>query len=1034
MKSRIVIPVFAILAIGPGTFVPAIQVDQNPSKLLRHVEEDEEWMQERSLLYRLRHGGYDQANPEERLRRIQAEYERRAKEPGQGLKSAQGGPEGQWVSLGPSNLGGRMTAIAPHPTSNGTIYAGAADGGLWKTTTAGASWVPLTDNINDLAVGAVAVAPSQPNTIYLGTGEGGGNLLGYSLKAQNMAIPGIGLLKSTDGGTTWAFPKSVIATEFYRISVHPTNPAELVIATNMGAHRSTDGGSSWTAVISPDTYDHVTDLVRDPKAPATIYATSWDAGLWCALSRRCQVLSPRLLKSTNGGVSWVEKQSALPVSTSSRRVSRMALAISPSNTSVLYLALAIQDTGNGSEISHVYKSTDKGETWMDLPGLGSSPVNTYLGRQAFYDNAIVVSPSNENVVVAGGVFYARTLDGGATWQYAPMLSGGTFNQCELLVTPGIHADVHDLRYQGSTLYIANDGGMWSSVDNGDNAVEINSNLVTRQYYGLAIDPVNRNRIFAGGQDNGTDRRTDAGGSNWTTHIIGADGFNCAINPYVPSLAYATAQGSAVYRFREAGRANYPCFTYLGPPIPSSEGRSFFSNLTMDPNEPSTLYVTSFLRPWRSTDGGDTWQPLSTTTTDGSPWEPGNTFGLAISRSNGSVIIIAKSSEGGSLINLFRTTDGGQTWRSAANGLPRSFINGVDIDPNNAETAYACVASTAGPLVYATTDGGSSWTARGTGLPDGFAAIVVRTDPVDSNVVYCGTDVGVYRSTNKGLSWAPYGTGLPSSSVQDIRLSDDAGLVRIATHGRGIWELQTTPSKNAAPRTSISTPRGNMTITKGTSLTFSGTISDPDAGDTVTGRWTFPDNWQSMPVAAGSTTVTHTFDRAGFFPVTLSARDSHRLMGASFVNVIVREPADDCGTAVVFPGNGPFPFTAQVNNEVATTQPSDPVPSCADSFSKSNRSLWFSFTPATAGTYEFATCDSSIDSTISVWTGPACGPYLPVAMGCNNDAAANSGCNGFGASFLTLNLPAGQTVRIMVSAAVGLGLGGMPVAVTVNRRN
>ena len=552
---------------------------------------------ERIRLYLSRHGNNGRIDPQRRLERVKAEYRHRIEEEKTRAISPQAVGGTNWVSLGPTNGAGRATAIAPHPTDPATLYVGAAGGGVWKTTNSGSSWTPLTDFINDLSVGAVAIAPSSPNIIYLGTGEGG---------VAIDFIPGIGFLKSTDGGASWILPSSVIATKFYRLTVHPTNPLELVAGTNAGGFRSTDGGVNWTRVIDSLQYLDVADIVRDPTNPQILYAATWDERRWCARSGQCNTSSPRVLKSTDGGATWAEKSSGLPVSTSTVRVNRFSLAISPTNASVLYLSTSTLDNpATTTETSHVYKTTNSAESWNDLPGLsGNSDLNIsqFMRTQGWYDNTIVVSPSDQNIVIAGGVGYIRSTDGGTTWG-RPSFTGSA-----------VHVDAHDLRYRGSTLYIANDGGIWSSPDNGQTAVARNDGLVTRQYYGLAVDPVNRNRILGGTQDNGTNRRSDSGSTSWVG-VIGGDGFECGVNSLVPSIAYGTVQFGLVLRTKDAG-SNPPTFSVITPPYAVGESGPFLSLLTVDPGQPSTIY-TGTNRVWRSTNAGDIWEPLSTTTTDGS---------------------------------------------------------------------------------------------------------------------------------------------------------------------------------------------------------------------------------------------------------------------------------------------------------------------------------------------------------------------------------------------------------------------------------
>ncbi len=200
---------------------------------------------ERIRLYQMRHGGID---PESRLELVKEQYQQREVERSRSSVETLADAGSSWVSLGPTNGAGRVTSIAPHPTIMGTVYVGADAGGVWKTTDGGTTWVNLTDSISNLLVGAVALAPSSPNIVYLGTGSEKGS--------------GIGLLKSVDGGATWLFPRSVIATRFFRISVHPTNPQELVAGTQEGILRSVDGGSTWTTVVSFPTNSSANDIRR----------------------------------------------------------------------------------------------------------------------------------------------------------------------------------------------------------------------------------------------------------------------------------------------------------------------------------------------------------------------------------------------------------------------------------------------------------------------------------------------------------------------------------------------------------------------------------------------------------------------------------------------------------------------------------------------------------------------------------------------------------------------------------------------------
>ncbi len=683
----------------------------------------------RAELYLLQHGALSEGGQLARLDRARQEYERRTIEK-RGIQPKQAA-QAAWVSLGPTNGAGRMTSIAPHPTAIGTVYAGAAGGGLWKTADGGATWEPLTDDLPDLAVGAVAVAPSAPDTIYLGTGEPTG-------------MPGIGLLTSSDGGATWRLPAAVIANSFYRLSVHPEDPRDVVAATDSGGLRSTDGGATWTPFLQGTA---VTDLVRSAADPAVLYAATGASQVWM---------------SQDSGATWTSRSAGLP----STPV-RLSLAMSPSNPQRLFAAAEISGT------AHVYRTTDGGLTWQDLDAVRNDPdIRRFMGTLGSWANAIVVLPGNPEVVVAGGVGAIRSADGGATWT----------------AFPATHADFHDLRSQGLTLWIANDGGVWTSADGGLTAVDRNAGLVTRQYYALANDPSRPERVLAGAQDNGTSERPDEGGSAWRS-LGGGDSFDCAVNPIATDTVYTSGQFGGINRIVDSvdGSAVPQPIT---PPYDADEQAPFRTVLALDPTQPATLYTGS-ARVWRSTDAGDSWEPLPTATV-GANWNAYAVATIAVAPSSPAVLMVGKGP------NVYRTADGGQTWNRGDDGLPGAPVNRIAIDPTDASIAYAAVGAADSFGVYATTDGGAHWQPRSAGLPSA-AALVVRVAPNDPAVLYCGTEVGVFRSNDRGATWSRLGAGLPATSVQDLQVRADGSVVRIATYGRGVWELAQAPQGEPAGR-------------------------------------------------------------------------------------------------------------------------------------------------------------------------------------------------------------------------------------------
>lgn len=970
---------------------------------------DEGCPEQRIAEYLERHGDYGRIDPA-----VMLELSRRTKQAMDSrrfLPAAIGG--NAWKSIGPTNGAGRATALALHPAAAGTLIVGAAGGGAWKSTDGGATWRALTDDIPNLSAGALAYSPSDPSTVYLGTGEGG-----YA----GDFIPGIGLLMSKDGGDSWTLPTSVAATQFYRILVSATDPQDLLAATNSGLLRSTTGQNGpWVPVIrstpAPPTpgYGDVTDVVRDPSDAKTLYATTWDRRLWCIRSTKtCSAETnfetPTVMKSTDGGATWLASSSGLPVSTKSRRVNRMSIAIAPSAPQTLYLATSVFDGDSGSEGSHVYKSTDGAATWVetDLATVTQGSLNTYLGTQAWYGNALVVSPADPNMVVAGGVIYVRTTDGGKTWSR---------------VLNSVHVDAHDLRYDPqNVLWIASDGGVWSANDAITQATDHNKGLVTRQFYDLANDPVNRNRVYGGQQDNGTIYRSDAGGTSWSSFSAG-DGFACAVVPTAPAIAFSTIQNGVVLRTVTAGSL-YRVFE-LSPPYEKDELTPFYSSIRLDPRKPSTIYTASY-RVWKSASAGEGWVPLSTKLTGDATWfNDAYIRVIAIAEKDPNVIMVATSSP---RRKVYRTANGGALWTDVTNNLPpgRTILK-IDIDPRDAQHAFAALAGTSGPSVYMTSDGGNNWQPRATGLPS-FSAQTVRFDPTDPNTIYAGTDVGVYRSSDGGMTWNRFGTGMPAVSVYDVDPTADGSILRAATHGRGIWELDITDRTNQPPGVLISAPGGrNVVVTRGASVSFSGFVNDFD-DSTISASWNFPDSWSSLPAQNG-TTVTHRFDRTGRYPVGLSAVDPRGGVAAATVEVDVLDPADSCASPSDIPGAGPFPYSVTIDTDLATKEPTDPrlTASCYPYSTES--STWLTFTPQTAGSYQFSLCGSDVSAVLIGYTGETCGTFTNSAM-CIARPNSNSDCAS-ASSTQTLALEAGQTVRMYATNYFGGDFGNVTVTVSQN---
>jgi photosystem II stability/assembly factor-like uncharacterized protein len=684
--------------------------------------------------------------------------------PGPGARGAATGAAPVWTNIGPANFAGRVSALAIHPTNPQIIYRGTAGGGVWMTKDGGGTWQPLTDGLGNLSVGAIALAPGaagSPPVIYVGTGEGALGIDG---------INGIGFIKSLDDGATWTLPVAVPGRRFFALNVHPARPAEILAATLAGVQKSVDGGATWTPT-SLNTLA-ATDIVRMPGAPDHLLATSWD------IASSNATWTGSIFRSENGGNTWTKVGSpgAAPFGNDTGRLSLAVSAAAPAR--VYALAASASGNSNGCpqdpvDQTGVYTSTNEGQTWA----LTSNPVSgacrsfqSILGGQGWYANVIRVDRANASTVYAGGLNLWKSTDAGTTWI--------RLSRWDLAPTDAkfVHADIHAIAWAGSALLVGNDGGVNKTTNGGSSFTGMNTGIVTRQYYNIAVSPADRALIIGGAQDNGTNIRV--GSTATYREVIGGDGFGVAVHPSDPKKLYGTVYDARVFRSTNGGVS----FSEVTPNYGANEKRPFISPLTMDLRNPDTLYTgTNFL--YRTTNGGTTWSKVSNT--DLSDGQAGGYLtSIAVAPSNSQRLLTAT---GAGIVK--KSNDFGASWTRLQGGLPaQAYPSHVEFDPVNPETFYVSFTNAgAVPRVMRTTNGGATFTRIDNALP-AFPVHTVRVQPNDANRLYAGTDVGLYISTNGGTTWTPAGNGLPAVSIWDVAMFADGSLARVATHGRGFYEL------------------------------------------------------------------------------------------------------------------------------------------------------------------------------------------------------------------------------------------------------
>jgi photosystem II stability/assembly factor-like uncharacterized protein len=701
----------------------------------------------------------------------------------------------EWTSIGPQPINtysqlnaGRIWALAVDPGNTAVVYAGTDGGGVWKTINGGTTWTPLTDQQASLGITSLALDPSNSATIYAGTG--------------GSAALAAGILKSTDGGNTWTqitgpfIPAGLYPLQVQAIAVSASNGQVLLAAAEgFGIYRSTDGGSTWSPAL---TYVYAYEVFFDPLNPNTAYASLNSQGVY---------------KSTDTGQTWSpingSGANTLPIAS----MSAINIAIAPSAPGTIYAALK----NSSGLLLGFYKTTDGGANWLPI----SAPQNDNI---SYWNWSLRVHPTNPNVVFAGSLLLSASLDGGLTWTNVG--DEGTYPAF-------VHVDQHSQVFapDGNTLYIGNDGGVWSTTTPSASSVtwnDLNTTFTTALFYpGLSIHPTNVNIAFGGTQDNGTENYQ--GNLSWNEVACGDGGWT-AIDFLNPQNVYATCQNIDILKSTDGGSS----WNSAENGISTSDSSQFIPPFVMDPSDSLRLYFgTSGV--YQTTDGANTWSAISGDLSGSSLTD------IAVAPSDPNTVYA------GGYGQLYVTTNAlsgaSATWSSITAGLPDLAVTQIAVNPISSLTAYVTLSGfnlgDGAGHVYRTTNGGLNWTNVSGDLLD-IPVNDLVIDPDIPNTLYIATDIGVFRSVDAGVSWLPLGSGLPYVVVNSLKLHDPTRTLRAATYGRGVWDLWV-PVGNQVPITIASSPSGApFQLEDGTifqaPVTFSWT---PGAQHTVTwlSTWT-----------------------------------------------------------------------------------------------------------------------------------------------------------------------------------------------------
>lgn len=723
---------------------------------------------------------------------------------------------GNWTALGPfgvSNGGGagRINFVRFDPTNSNTIFVGAPDGGLWKSTNGGTSWTTATDQLTVIGCTDVAIDPTNTQVMYLATGDGEAGDC-YS----------VGVLKSTDGGATWNTTGLNWTVNqgrtISKLLMHPTNSQILIAATSNGIYRTVDGGANWTQTSTGS----FKDLEFMPGTPNTVYTAG-------TIFR----------KSTDNGVTWTTITSGLPTT----GVERIAIAVTAANTAYVYLLI-----GRSSDqgLLGVYRSTNSGTAFTTQHGatgpnlLGWNSNGGDAGGQAFYDLSIQASPTAANTIIVGGVNTWRSTDGGVNWTLNTHWTGSG--------APYVHADIHAIEYlpgSGTTYFIGHDGGISKTTNSGTSFTDISGNLAIAQQYRIGLSTTTAGRMITGHQDNGTNL-LNAGAWN---QIYGGDGMDCFIDRTNNNTLYGSYVYGDYYKSTNGG-ANWTTITSGLP------GGDWLCAWHQDPVTAATLYAGGRTAMYRTTNGGTSWSAL------GTPSGSGSILEFVIAPSNNQIIYSVKTNA------VSKSTNGGTTWTNVTGTLPvgSAALTNVTVsntDPNIVWVTFS--GYSAANKVFKSTNGGTSWTNITTGLPNVPCNTIVYQNAAANDVVYVGTDIGVFYRDNTMGSWVAYMDGLPRVSVRDLEIYYLTGKIRAATFGRGTWESNVaTPGANAPVADFTGAP---LQICAGSTVTF----TDQSAFAPTSWSWSFPGGTPSTSTAQNPTI---TYSTAGVYDVTLTATNAN----------------------------------------------------------------------------------------------------------------------------------------------------------------
>jgi photosystem II stability/assembly factor-like uncharacterized protein len=706
-------------------------------------------------------------------------------------------------SIGPAFMSGRVADVALHPDDPNIWYVGIGSGGVWKTVNAGTTWTPIFDDQESYSIGCITIDPSNPHTIWVGTGENvGGRHVGF----------GDGIYRSRDDGASWENLGLGDSQHISRIIVSPDDSNTVWVAAqgplwskggDRGVFKTTDGGKTWSKTLGDDEWTGATDILIDPRDPQRLFAATWQHQRSVA-GYMGGGPETGIYRSTDGGNSWEELTEGLPEG----NMAKIGLAISPQKPDVLYAAIEL-DRRTGK----VFRSSNRGSSWEEMSETVSG------GTGPHYYQELYASPHAFDRIYLADVRMQISDDGGKTF-------------VEMNETAK-HSDNHSVTFRlddEDYLLVGTDGGLYESFDLAENWRYV-ANLPTTQFYKVAVDDAKPfYNVFGGTQDNNTqggpsrtDHKNGIRNADWSV-ILPADGHQPATEPGNPDIMYAEWQQGNLNRIdRTTGE-----FVYIKPQPEKGEPAERFNwdaPILISPHDPARIYYAS-QRVWRSDDRGDSWRTLSGDLTRNqdrmlfeymdrkwswdAPWDV-----LAMSAYN-TITSLSESPQLDGLIyagtddGLIQVTeDGGENWRrievGSLPGVPdTAFINDIKADLFDADTVYVSLDNHKfgdfKPYLVKSTNRGRSWKSIRGDLPERNLVWRLVQDHVQAKLLFLGTEFGLYFSVDGGQKWLQLAGGVPTISFRDLAIQRRENDLVAATFGRGFYILDDyTPLRHISER-------------------------------------------------------------------------------------------------------------------------------------------------------------------------------------------------------------------------------------------